>query len=65
MNDCVCNRSGLYTADGADNTCGFPRDMSPTATADALPAKSGCLFALSNDVVSKPIDSQRRMTVNV
>ena len=28
-NECVCNGSSLCTADGADKTCGFPRDMPP------------------------------------
>jgi len=65
MNVCVCNHSILYTADGANNTCGFPRDMTPTATADALPTKSGCLFAPLNCAVNYPIDAQRPMTGNV
>jgi hypothetical protein len=54
MNVCVGNRSCLNTADGADITCGFPRGMTPSATADALPTKSGCLFAMLNDAVSYP-----------
>jgi hypothetical protein len=65
MNICVCNRSSLYTADGVENTCGFPHDMSPTATANALLTKSGCLFEMLNDAVSKPTDTQRRMTMDV
>ena len=57
MSVCVCNRRKLHTADGTDNTCGFPRDMSPSATADALRTKYGCLFALLNDAISHPTDT--------
>jgi len=66
MSVCVCDGSSLCTADGANNTCGFPRVKSPTATADALRTKSGSfLFALLNGALSKPTDTQRRMGVNV
>jgi len=57
MHVCVCNRRKLHTADGVDNTCGFPHDISPTATAVVVSTKSGCLFTPLNDAINYPTDA--------